>query len=325
MKTSRIKLILTTITVIFISTVSSAHAEKFLVVSDLNHPYHQQLVEKLDEKLSLHEHQIINISSDELFEQNLSEISSIITVGYTAASTVMQAEYNKPVLSLLIPRLTFNLLLNKISDKNKRYLYSSIYIDQPVDRQIRLIKSISPGFRKIGVLYGKNSYSRKQEITQQVTGSGLEINNITVLERTELISETRHLTQNSDLLLAIPDKTIYNRRSIKGILLTTYRNRIPVIGYSSAYVKAGALAAVYSSPENISEQSAEIILKHSSHSYISATRQHPKYFEIAINNKVARSLGISTLNKNRLLNKLKLAEPETRRKPKLSGDKQSRG
>jgi ABC-type uncharacterized transport system substrate-binding protein len=74
--------------------------------------------------------------------------------------------------------------------------------------------------------------------------------------------------------------------------LTTYRNRIPLIGFSAAYVKAGALAAIYSTPENIADQLAELTAQ--SLSAAGAVKQiiSPKYFSVSINSRVARSLGV---------------------------------
>ena len=290
--------------ILLMSVKSHAFAEKYLFVSDLDHRYHQKIVALIESELNDQGHDIDNISHEDFDSSTLDEYSSLITIGYQAAVTVIQDTTDKPVLSLLIPKLAFNRILKKNINKEKRYLFSSIYIDQPVKRQISLINELSSNFRKIGVLYGKNSYSRKNEITTIVKKAGLGVKNITVLERTELISETRHLSENSDILLAIPDNTIYNRRSIKGILLTTYRNKIPVIGFSRAYVKAGALAAVYSSPDNISKHAIEVLNHNTRHSYISASRYHPKYFEVEINTKVARSLNISLQSKDTLLKQL---------------------
>ncbi len=318
--------ILQCMTVILLMTVKShAFAEKYLLVSDLDHRYHQKIVELIGSGLNDLDHETDNISQEDFDNSALGEYSSLITIGYQAAATVINNSTDKPVLSLLIPKLAFDLILKKNIRKEKRYLFSSIYIDQPVNRQIRLINQLSDSFRKIGVLYGKNSYSRKKEITTSVKKAGLDVKNITVLERTELISETRHLSENSDLLLAIPDNTIYNRRSIKGILLTTYRNKIPVIGFSRAYVKAGALAAVYSSPDNISQQAIELINHNTRYSYISAGRYHPKYFEVEINAKVARSLSINLQSKDTLLEKLINLEADSSSKYSGSKGTASRG
>jgi putative ABC transport system substrate-binding protein len=48
----------------------------------------------------------------------------------------------------------------------------------------------------------------------------------------------------ADVLLALPDATVYTRESARGILLFSFRNRIPVIGPNDAWVRKGALYAL---------------------------------------------------------------------------------
>ena len=302
----------------------SAFADNFLIISNTEHKYHQELVSNIGEKLELSDDKFDSIDTADLNDTDVSTYSSLITIGYSAASSVINANLNKPVLSLLIPKLALHLLIKENIKKENSYLYSAIYIDQPIDRQARLIRNLSSNFKTVGVLYGKNSYSRKKSVSKTLKKHKLHTSDITVLDRTELITETRYLSENSDVLLAIPDNTIYNRRSIKGILLTTYRNQIPVIGYSKAYVKAGALAAVFSTPENISKHAIEILLKNKTFNYISATRSHPKYFDVSINKKVARSLSIRTVSKSDLLNKLKKSEPRHGLSPDIKNSAQER-
>lgn len=301
------------VTGMMINTV--VFADNFLIISNTDHKYHQKIVSNIENSLKSSGDNSDNIDITEFNEIDTSSYSSLITIGYKSASTVITSASKKPVLSLLIPKHALNLLISKNIEKENRYLYSAIYIDQPIDRQARLIRNLSDSFKNVGILYGKNSYSRKKSISETLKKHKLQTSDITVLDRTELITETRYLSENSDILLAIPDNTIYNSRSIKGILLTTYRNQIPVIGYSNAYVKAGALAAVYSTPENISKHAVELLQKNKSFNYISATRSYPKYFDVSVNRKVARSLNIRVINKDLLLNKLQKSESRIKLSP----------
>ncbi len=47
-----------------------------------------------------------------------------------------------------------------------------------------------------------------------------------------------------DVILAIPDTTVYTQQASKALLLFSFRNRIPLIGLTEAWVKAGALYAL---------------------------------------------------------------------------------
>jgi len=70
-----------------------------------------------------------------------------------------------------------------------------------------------------------------------------------------LFSDLDELLIDSDVLLAVPDSEIYNSNSIRNILLSSYRRGIPLVGFSQAYVKAGALCAIFSTPEQLAATS----------------------------------------------------------------------
>ena len=95
-----------------------------------------------------------------------------------------------------------------------------------------------------------------------------------------------------DVLLAVPDNVIYNRQSIRNILLTTYRHEQVVLGFSRGMVKAGALATT---AVEVSDLVAEtkVWLK----AYRKTTQlPKPDYsssFNVFINDHVARSFNIN--------------------------------
>lgn len=109
-----------------------------------------------------------------------------------------------------------------------------------------------------------------------------------------LIGPLNRALQESDAFIAVADNVVSNRKTVQNLLLTTYRQKVPVIGYSRAYVRAGALAAVYSTPEQIGRQAGELVgglMKKEKWSLPAPL--HPRYFSIEVNREVARSLGIS--------------------------------
>jgi putative ABC transport system substrate-binding protein len=92
------------------------------------------------------------------------------------------------------------------------------------------------------------------------------------------------------LLLAIPDTAIYNGGSIQNVLLASYRQRVPLIGFSPAYVRAGAMLALYSTPTQIGSQTARTARALLADAPVQAL-QSPVEFVVNVNVNVARSLG----------------------------------
>jgi len=226
-------------------------------------------------------------------DQPLPDAELVIAAGMKAALAVARS---KPaaMLAVLIPKEGYAKLQNELTGvggKGGATLLSAIYLDQPLKRQLDLITAVLPHTRSIGILYS----SSPKEISS--LRSQMLARKLALVERSPTDTITMHaalqsLLQSSDVVLALPDTEIYNSATIRNILLTTYRNKTPLIGFSPAYVKAGALCAVFSTPEQLSSHALTIITGYAeSHSLPAA--QYAKGFEVAINEQVARSLGLA--------------------------------
>lgn len=224
--------------------------------------------------------------------QSLPEADLVIAAGMKASIEVARAQ-PAAMLAVLVPKegvgkleSDYPALLN-----GGNHIFSAVYLDQPVKRQLDLILAALPGIHSIGVLYSeppgelaalrKIAGAKKLELHEQSTTS---FANLFVSLQTLLLS--------SDVLLALPDTEVYNASTIRNILLATYRNKVPLIGISPGYVKAGALCAVFSTPKQIAEQSANLVLEFiGSHTLPAA--QYAKQFDVLVNAQVARSLGLN--------------------------------
>jgi hypothetical protein len=107
----------------------------------------------------------------------------------------------------------------------------------------------------------------------------------------------------SEVLLALPDSTVYNPENIRNILLSTYRRKQGVIGFSSDMVKVGALASTYSEIEDINAQVAEMAAAFVATGEMPPP-QFPHYFRTAINEGVARSLDLAVSDEARRFSRL---------------------
>jgi hypothetical protein len=128
----------------------------------------------------------------------------------------------------------------------------------------------------------------------------LEADNVSVLDAGNGEDINRLLNQiaQTDVLLALPDSTVYSTESIRNILLSTYRHKQGVIGFSGDMVKAGALATTYSEIEDIDAQVAEVASAYVAGGEL-APPQFPRYFRTIVNEGVARSLDLRVDNEVR--------------------------
>jgi ABC-type uncharacterized transport system substrate-binding protein len=226
----------------------------------------------------------------------------IVAVGVRAAQEMVALNLSAPILTTLIPRQAFE----KISRQRDPRQYSAVFLDQPLARQMELIRLALPDRARIGVVLGPESQDALKAIqaVSKEARFGLAVEKISAAE--ELLPALQRVLADSDVLLALPDPLVFNKGTVQSLLLTTYRYQDPVIGFSLAYVKAGALAAVYTTPEQAGRQAGEMLLHAMAGKVLLLPPpEYPKYFSVSVNYQVARSLGISVSDESVLYQKLK--------------------
>jgi len=224
-------------------------------------------------------------------EQPLPDADLFIAAGMKAATVVARAR-PAAMFAVLIPKEGFNKLQNDIHAQQKpgSAAVSAIYLDQPLKRQLDLIAAVLPQARSIAVLYA-NPPKELGALRVQAAARKFDLRERSIHSAAGLHMALQELLISSDVLLALPDADVYNTLTIRNILLTTYRNKVPLIGFSPGYVKAGALCAVYSTPQQIAEQSLDVIQEYAE-SHTLPVAQYAKDYEMTVNEQVARSLGL---------------------------------
>lgn len=231
----------------------------------------------------------------------------VVAVGLRAAEAVADTGARVPVLNLLLPRQAFESLAEARMPSDYR-TFSAIYLDQPFSRQLDLIRYALPGHERVGVLLGPASQGSLGALLDAAREQGLQVYHERAESVEELVPVLRRVLEQSDVLLALPDPLVFNRDTIQGVLLTTYRFRDPVIAFSPAYVRAGALAAVYTLPDQFGVQAAEIIEQMAATgTWQLPPPQYAKYYAVSVNRQVARSLGLAVGSETVLYGKLRQA------------------
>lgn len=229
-----------------------------------------------------------------------------IALGTDAANALAKSELRAPVLSTLLPRSSFERVLRKSGRKSSSQ-FSALYLDQPLSRQLELIRLALPAARRVGVLWGPESQAQAPALKTLAQASGLDLVEATV-ERDELLfSSLKNVLEDADLLLAVADPQLYNSSSIQNILLASFRAKVPLVAFSPAYVRAGALLALHVTPTQIGLQAATIARGVLLGKALSAKPIYSLDFSVTVNEHVARSLGL-TLDADALRARLRSRE-----------------
>ncbi len=128
--------------------------------------------------------------------------------------------------------------------------------------QFDWLRRFLPHAKQIGVLYDPQQNGSWVDLAEKSASAvGLELIPIAVNDPTDLPLALKTLARQADVLLGIPDKTVYSRKTAKAVLLSSFRNRIPFVGLSKSWVKAGALYALEPDYKDLGIQSDALAIR----------------------------------------------------------------
>lgn len=208
----------------------------------------------------------------------------IVAIGAKAAGNFSSSSL--PVLNVMVSRAGLEQIKRDSSNRS-----SGIYMDQPISRRFSLLRAALPQTKSIGVLVSSET-PELAAVKQQASAAGFSLHIQAVPTPDQLAGSLSSLLAESEVLLVLPDAEIYRSDTIRNILLETYRQHVPMIGLSQNYVRAGALCAVYSTPQQIADQAARVVSRFAKSRKL-PDYQYPEEFEVAVNTQVAHSLGLT--------------------------------
>ena len=199
-----------------------------------------------------------------------------------------------PLLATLITRSAYERVIAA-----SQGAYGAQFLDQPLDRQFRLIGAIKPTPARVGVLLGPESMHLLPALEEAAAKAGLRLAAAIVEDEGQLFRQLQWLLSDCDVLLALPDARVFNGQTIRNILTAAYRQRVPLIGFSAAYVRAGALLALHATPTQAGQAAARAVRDF----LTGGSFPRPAaldVFEVSVNDNVARSLGLDVADGEKL-------------------------
>ena len=222
-----------------------------------------------------------------------------VAIGTRALEAALDASGNKPVLSLLVPQVTYE----RLAAGSRQA--SALYLDQPLTRQLQLMEQAIPGLKSAGVPLGPASRRILAGLQRASRDSGVAVNSAVVEKGSELLSVLTDLAEDSQAFLLLPDPVVAQRGVLQNFFLHTYRLRKPVLAYSAPLVQSGALLGLYATPEQLGEEAGNWVGESWTRGeFRLGMPRHPKSFTIGVNRTVARSLDISLPTEAQLTSQL---------------------
>jgi len=210
----------------------------------------------------------------------------VVAIGPAALREVAARRCDCVVVSAFTSSQVFRAIVGKLPP-NRAQAITAVYAEPAPQDQLRLAALLYRRPVRVAALLGADTAFLKP---------ALSADKVTVLDVGTTgeegdINQLLNRIAQTDVLLALPDAAVYNTENFRNILLSTYRHKQGVIGFSSDMVKAGALGTTYSEIGDINTQVAEIAAAYVEGGQLPAP-QFPHYFRTIVNEGVARSLDI---------------------------------
>ncbi len=136
---------------------------------------------------------------------------------------------------------------------------TGVTLGVPPEVQFQWVKRLLPKARRLGALYNPEENGHAVAGAKGAAGrQGLELVPREVGGPQELPAGLASLERSADALWGLPDRVVFVPQTAKAILLFSFRNRIPLVGPSEAWVKAGALFALEPDYRDLGAQCGEL-------------------------------------------------------------------
>ena len=222
--------------------------------------------------------------------------STVVAIGSQASKFALSHFPSADTLSLLMPQVAWDELRLRFPGSGRR---AAVVIDQPLERSLALAKLLVPQAKQVGAVFGPVSVASKPSLLEATQNSGMTLVYEHLDNDDNPIGVLTPLVKKIDVFITIADRGVFNKSVAKWLLYLSFRQKVSVIGFSQSYVKAGALAAVYSSPENIGRHGAELVsslLASEGKAQVVDDRwktHYPEYYTLEVNREVANALKIA--------------------------------
>lgn len=170
---------------------------------------------------------------------------------------------------------------------------SGISLEVPPAQQFTTMKAILPTLKRVGVLYDPSKSARlMQEATLAAKQQGLELLAQPVSSEREIPPMLRTLLPLVDALWLVPDTTVLSEESLSFILQESLDANRSVFGFSSEFVKRGALLGLSVNYRDIGKQAARLSSRILDRQIVPPVKLVPDRYSLALNLKTARFLGL---------------------------------
>jgi len=210
----------------------------------------------------------------------------VLAIGVLAATVSKEKIEDIPIV--------FCMVINHARFQLSKPNITGISTEIAIKDQLKEFQSILGQFKNMGVIYNPSkSGNIIANAENKIKDADMNLVKYEISSSKEVPEAMEKLIGKIDALWLLPDSTVVTKKSFGFIKSTALDNRIPLLCTSDVFVKAGALAAVFSDYKCIGTQAAQLAVKILEPSLSGSLGiVSPGSFQLAINTDTAEKLGL---------------------------------
>ncbi|MFQ5878512.1 MAG: ABC transporter substrate-binding protein [Acidobacteriota bacterium] len=195
-----------------------------------------------------------SLAAEALPARGADQIPLIVAVGSRALASVRRAGAKVPVLLVGVPAP------GQARSGDGAAEIFGVNMGIPFEKQFRALRAVAPRTRTVGVLYERSNHALIRMASRAAGRAGLTLNPVEIRSLEEIPGALDALLDEVNALWALPDATVFSSDTAPYIILRTLRQRVPFMGFSQSFVKAGSLLSLYCDLEDVGEQAGHMAL-----------------------------------------------------------------
>jgi ABC-type uncharacterized transport system substrate-binding protein len=217
---------------------------------------------------------------------HLKTIRVIVGIGSEAVETVIAQHPSVPVIGAAT---TPHLLTREAA----RRVVSIIPVQVPLPAVLEKVKRVFPARSRLAVIRNPALPESGADVLKAAAETaGFAPKIVDCAGPGQLLDTLQSLKGQVDLVLCFPDASLYNSATIKPLVLASLRHRLPLIGFSESFVRAGATLGVYQDFTEAGVRAADLVVKVLNGQAVPRI-ESPRKCRVAVNQNITRLLGLS--------------------------------
>jgi len=215
---------------------------------------------------------------------------TIVTIGLDAYKSVLPIKGNS--------KLIYTMVLSPAENGNESESLGVAMIPSP-RQQLNILRD-GLGIKSVSIFCNHLRSKKLIDDFEKLAPSDFHYNFVDVASEKDFLDILETSFPKSDAILLFPDPTILTEQGIKKLVLKSYANKVPIVGFSPMYIDLGAAISISVSEKFTAKVVANLIKENSTQFWDRTDGLcYPRLCEIRFSKNAAEKFSI-TLNKDAL-------------------------